>query len=47
MSVKYVSGRVKEITINEGDTIYENHQIILVESSIIDVPDSEKELEID
>ena len=42
-----VSGRVKEITINEGDTIYENHQIILVESSIIDVPDSEKELEID
>ena len=39
--------RVKEITIKEGDTIYEDHQIILVESSIVDVPDSEKELEID
>ena len=37
----------KEITIKEGDTIYEDHQIILVESSIVDVPDSEKELEID
>ena len=42
-----ISGRVKEITIKEGDTIYEDHQIILVESSIVDVPDSEKELEID
>jgi len=42
-----ISGRVKEITIEEGDTVYEGHQIVLIESKEVEIPDSEKEIEVD
>jgi len=42
-----VSGEVTEITVDEGDTVYEGHPLILIKTSTVEIPESEQQEKLD
>ena len=42
-----VSGEVTEITVNEGDTVYEGHPLILIKTAAVEIPKTDQHEKLD
>ena len=42
-----VSGEVTEITVDEGDTVYEGHPLILIKTAAVEIPETDQQEKLD